>query len=149
MFDSYEIKSGDSLESISGKYNVSTDYLKDINNLYYTDDFKVGRELIVPKIEDIYFNKYKVVKGDTLYQIAKMYNINPTLLSSLNGIKEDEYIYPNQEIMIPKTGYSYYITAEGDTLEIVKDAFNVSFDKLLKENKTIYLLPEQLIVLKK
>jgi len=149
MFDSYEIKKGDTLESISKKYNVSREYLIDINNLYYVDDFKEGRELIVPKVTDVYFNTYKVEKGDNLYQIARRYNVNPSLLSALNGIKDDEYIYPNQEILIPKNGYSYYITAEGDTLDMVKKAFNTSYDRLLDENKTIYLLPEQLIVLKK
>ena len=51
--------------------------------------------------------------------------------------------------MIPKSGYSYYITADGDTLDIVKNAFNTTYDKLLDENKTVYLMPEQLIVLKK
>ena len=149
MFDSYEVRKGDTLESISRKFNVSKDYLIDINNLYYIDDFKEGRELIVPKINDVYFNVYKVEKGDTLYAIAKRYNVNPNLLSALNGINDNEYIYPDQEIMVPKNGYSYYITAEGDTLSMVKKAFNTSYDRLLDENKTIYLLPEQLIVLKK
>jgi LysM repeat protein len=50
MFESYEIRKGDTLDSISKKYNVSKEYLIDINNLYYYDDFKEGRELIVPKI---------------------------------------------------------------------------------------------------
>lgn len=149
MFDSYEVRKGDTLDSISEKYNVSKDYLIDINNLYYIDDFKEGRELIVPKVTDVYFNIYKVEKGDTLYGIGKKYNVNPKLLSALNGIDENEYIYPNQELMVPKNGYSYYITAEGDTLDIVKRTFNTSYERLLDENKTIYLLPEQLIVLKK
>ena len=90
-----------------------------------------------------------IEKGDTLYKIAKIYNVNPSLLSAINGIGENDYIYENQEIMVPKKGYNYYVTAEGDTLEIIKKAFNTSFDKLIKENKTIYLLPEQLIVMKK
>ena len=149
MFDTYEIKKGDTLDSVSRKYNVSKDYLIDINNLYFFDDFKEGRELIVPKVEDLYFDTYVVEKGDNLYQIAKRYNVNPDLLSSLNGIKKEEYIYPNQELMVPKRGYSYYITAAGDTLNIVKNAFNTTYEQLLSENKSIYLLPEQLIVMKK
>ena len=149
MFDSYEVKKGDTIDSISRKYNVSKEYLIDINNLYYIDDFKEGRELIVPKINDVYFNTYKVEKGDSLYAIARKYNVNPNLLSSLNGINPEEYIYPDQEILVPKSGYSYYITAEGDTLDIVRRTFNTSYDRLLEENKTIYLLSDQLIVLKK
>jgi len=149
MFDSYIIKGEDTLDSIAKKYNVSKDFLIDINNIYYFDDFKEGRELIVPKVEDTYFDVYKIEKGDTLYQIGKRYNINPDLLSSLNGIDKDDYIYPNQEILVPKSGYSFYITAKGDTLSIVKDAFKTTYKELLDNNKSIYLLPEQLIVLKK
>ena len=149
MFDTYIIKNGDTLENIARSYNISKEYLIDINNLYYIDDFKEGRELIVPKVNDVYFNTYTIEKGDTLYSIARKYNINPDLLSSLNGIDKNEYIYPNQEIMVPKDNYIYYITAKGDTLSTVVNAFKTTNEKLLSENKTIYLLPEQLIVLKK
>ena len=149
MFVSYLIKKGDTLDSIANRYNVSREYIIDINNLYYKDDFKEGRELIVPKASDVYFNTYVIEKGDTLYAIAKRYNINPNLLSAINGIDENEYIYPNQEIMVPKNGYSYYVTAEGDNINTVKQACGTTYDKLLNENKSIYLLPEQLIVLKK
>ena len=51
-------------------------------NIYFFEDFKEGRELIVPKSEDLYFDTYIVEKGDNLYQIAKRYNVNPDLLSS-------------------------------------------------------------------
>lgn len=149
MFESYEIKKGDTIESISRAYNVSKEYLIDINNLYYIDDFKEGRELIVPKINDVYFNTYKIEKGDTLFGIAKKYNVNPNLLASLNGINKEDYIYPGQEIMVPKNGYSYYISAEGDTLDMIKDVFGTNYKDLMNQNKTIYVLPEQLFVIKK
>lgn len=149
MFESYLIKKEDTLDSLADNYGVSKEYLIDINNLYYMEDFKEGRELIVPKVEDAYFNKYTIEKGDTLYAIGRKYNINPDLLAAINGLDKEEYIYPNQEIMVPKNNYSYYITAAGDTLKMVKDVFNTSYEKLLNENKTIYLLPEQLIVFKK
>lgn len=70
-----------------------------------------------------YFTYYTIEKGDNLYEIARKYNINPKLLAAINGIKDNEYIYPNQELLIPKSGYSYYITAEGDTLSGVSSAF--------------------------
>lgn len=97
---------------------------------------------------ETYFAYYTIEKGDNLYEIAKRYNINPKLLAAVNGIKDNEYIYPGQELIIPKSGYSYYITAEGDTLNGVSNAFKTSLDKILKYNKTIYLLPEQIMVFK-
>lgn len=149
MFISYLIKKGDTLDNISRNYGVSKEYLMDINNISYYDDIKEGRELIVPSINDVYFDTYKIEKGDTLYAISKKYNVNPSLLSALNGLNMEEYIYPGQEIMIPKKGYSYYITAEGDTLKTVSDTFGANYQDLINQNKTIYLLPEQLLVIKK
>jgi len=149
MFDAYLIKKGDTIDKIADRYGVTSEFLMDINNLVYIDEFREGRELIVPKIEDVYFNTYKVEKGDTLYQISKRFNLNPELLSALNGIDEKDYIYPGQDLLVPKNGYSYYITADGDTLETVKDVFNEPMNKLISNNKSIYLLPNQLIVMKK
>ena len=95
-----------------------------------------------------YVSYYTIKKGDNLYEIARMYNINPKLLAGIKWIKDNEYIYPCQEIMIHKGGYSYYITGEGDTLDTVIDAFKTNKDDLLEYNKTIYLLPEQIMVYK-
>lgn len=95
-----------------------------------------------------YFTYYTIEKGDNLYEISKKYNINPKLLAAINGIKDNEYIYPGQELIIPKSGYSYYITAEGDTLSGVTEAFRTSTDNMLRYNKTIYLLPDQILVYK-
>ena len=95
-----------------------------------------------------FFTVYKIEKGDNLYQIAREYNINPMLLAALNGLNNDDYIYPDQELLIPKNGYSYYITAEGDTIDLVADKFNTTKDDVMKSN-TIYLLPGQLIIHKK
>lgn len=95
-----------------------------------------------------YFTYYTIEKGDNLYEIAKKYNINPKLIAAINGIKDNEYIYPNQELLIPKSGYSYYITAEGDTLSGVSTAFKTTPENMLRYNQTIYLLPEQILVYK-
>ena len=58
----------------------------------------------------------------------------------------DDYIYPNQVIMLPVSGYSYYVTAEGDTLNSVSDIFKKNIQEVVKENETIYLLPGQILV---
>lgn len=99
-------------------------------------------------MNDTYFTYYKIEKGDNLYEISRRYNINPKLLAAINGIGNNEYIYPGQELMIPKSGYSYYITGEGDTLTGVAEAFKTTKENVLRFNKTIYLLPEQLLVYK-
>lgn len=145
MYNKYLIKEGDRIDYLANKFNTTIDKLMEINNIYDYRLFKAGREINVPGDSD-YFTTYTVNSGDSLYQIARRYNINPTLLAALNGLNMDDYIYPNQKIIIPKSGYSFYITKEGDTLELVGKKFNRNLKDLLELNKTIYLLPGQLMI---
>lgn len=91
---------------------------------------------------------YVIQSGDTLYKIAREFNVNPKLLAELNGIKQDDYIYPNQTIVVPKKGVQYYITKDDDTLKNVSSIFNTSESKIVEQNKSIYLLPGQMIFYK-
>ena len=149
MFDKYRIKSGDSLKLIADKFNTSVDNLKDINNIEYSDSLRIGMEIVVPKIEASYYNYHTIEDGDTLYNVSKKYNINPELLALLNGLEITDFIYPNQEILIPKSEYSYYITKCGDTLKLVAEKFSVPNAQIELENETIYLLDGQLLVHKR
>ena len=149
MYDKYTVKQEDNLEVIAKKFNTTVDMLKDINNLEYSSMLRQGMEIIVPKNKEQYFEYYTIEKGDNLYQIARRYNINPELLATLNGLTMNDYIYPGQEILIPKNGYSYYITTEGDTLDIVAGRFKVDKDRVVRENGTIYLMPDQLLVIRR
>lgn len=148
MYDKYLIKQDDTLSSIAKKFKIDEKSLLELNNIPFPDMIRAGKEIIVPVNKEKYFEYYTIKKGDSLYGIARRYNINPELLSLLNGLNNTDYIYPNQEILIPKSNYSYYVTTEGDTLGIVADKFNVSYSNLLDNNETIYLLPGQLIVKK-
>ena len=149
MFESYRLKKGEDIYSVAKKFDTSVKVLQDLNNIYYEDDLREDMELIVPVNSKDYFNYYTVEQGDSLYGIGRKYNINPELLASLNGLNMEDYIYPNEQILIPKNGYAYYITAEGDTLEEVVKTFNTNINKFLEENKTIYLMQGQLLVNKK
>lgn len=146
MYDKYLIKEGETLEDIASKFNTSVDMILNINDMYSREYLRAGEEIIVPKNQESYFTYYTVNQGDSLYQIARKYNINPSLLALLNGLNMEDYIYPNQRLIIPKSGYSFYITKDGDTLEIVRDKFNKNLGDILKYNETIYLLPGQLMI---
>ena len=96
-------------------------------------------------MDNEHYTDYTVNKGDTLYSISKKFNVNPKLVSELNGLKVEEYIYPNQTLIIPKKGIQYYITKEDDTLKMVSNIFGTKESEIVEQNRTIYLLPGQMI----
>ena len=145
MTDTYNVMENDTIESIASKYSTSPGIINFLNN---NIKIQPGMIINVPRIQSDYFDYYVVRKGDTLYDIANSFKIEPSLLSKLNGINLDDYIYPNQVLLIPKPGSILYFTANGDTLSEVANGINASMEELLKQNKKIYLQPEQLIVYK-
>lgn len=146
MYDTYIVLNGDTLESISSKFKTSPEVIRQLNG--YVLDIEPGMTLVVPRISSKYFDYYTVSKGDTLYKIAQDNKIDPNLLAQLNGINKNDYIYPNQVLLVPKSGSILYITAIGDTLGEVAQGLKTNILELAKQNDKIYLQPEQLIVYK-
>ncbi len=149
MFERYKVKNDDTLSMIAKNFDTTTEYLKNINDIYFADNLREGMDLIVPLSKEKYYDVTKIKKGDKLLKIAKDLNVNPKLFASMNGLDEYDYLYDNQEVLVPKENYSYYITSEGDTIKTVAEIFNISRDRLLSQNETIYLLKDQIIVNKK
>ena len=100
------------------------------------------------ELESPYYTLYKIKKGDSLYKISKEFNVNTKLLAELNGLNIDDYIYPEQILLIPKKDVSYYITKDADTLYTVSNIFDTKESEIVSQNKTIYLLPGQMIFYK-
>lgn len=148
MYDKYLVRYGDDLSKIARKFNTKESIIMELNNIPFPDMIREGKEIIVPINKEKYFEYYTIEKGDSLYSIARRYNINPDLLAILNGLNSNDYIYPEQEILIPKSNYSYYVTKNGDTLDTVSQKFNTNLKELIDNNETIYLLDGQLIVKK-
>lgn len=146
MYEIYQIKYGDTLETIADSYGISIDELYKINKNISTD---VDSYIIVPAVNNGALGIYRVRKGDTPYLIAKQYNIPIDLLMTLNGLNKDDYIYPDQQLIVPGRDMKIYITKEGDTLNKVENNLDDSLDEIIRQNNNIYLLPDQLIMYKK
>lgn len=149
MYKIYQVEYGDTLDIIANKTNTTVDNIKDINGFNSDADLMVGNLIIVPNMGEGLFTTYRVMQGDNMYAIAGRNNVSLETLLLLNGLNKDDYIYPNQEILIPKENIDIYITKEGDTLDTLLNNFNVDANKLNKENSKIFVLPDQLIINKK
>ena len=149
MYKIYQIEYGDTIEKIASKVGSTVEELNYINGLNGKEIF-AGDLIIVPNKTNgnDMFVKYQIKNGDTLYMIAKNYGINADTLSILNGLNKDDYIYPNQEIIVPRENVMIYVTKEGDTMDTVLNNFDTNLEELKKQNNNIYLKEDQLLVYK-
>lgn len=149
MYKIYQVEYGDTIDTIATKTGTTSNNIKSINGINSDADLVVGSLIIVPKKENQVFETYKVKKGDSIYSIAKAYNVDPATLYLINGLNNNEYIYPNQEINIPKKDVTIYVTRNGDTIGGIIKKLGVDADTLNKENEKILVVEDQLIVHKK
>jgi len=95
----YQVKKGDTLYQIAKKNNTSVAKLKKLNNLS-SNTLTIGQTLLIPSSEEEYFI-YIVVKGDTLYQIAKKNNTTIDEIKKLNNLTTNT-LKIGQKLKIPR-----------------------------------------------
>ena len=144
MYKVYQVMAGDTIDIIASKVNTNPGEIIELNGL--VSEVVPGQFIVVPSMENNLFDMYTVQSGDNMYEIARRYNMNYKELLEINGLDEDDYIYPNQQILIPKSGVDVYITEEGDTLGLVSEKWGISVSDIVNQNETIFLLPGQMII---
>ena len=145
MYKIYQIEYGDTLDTIARKVNTTKDELIKLNGFSKEYMPGVGNLIIVPNKDEI-FTTYVVQVGDNVYSIARMFNIDPNTLLMINGLNKTDYIYPNQEILVPNDNVVIYITKDGDTIDDVLNNLKVDLGTLIKENNKIFINEDQLMV---
>lgn len=106
----YTVKRGDTLYKIANTYGVTVAHIVEINDIQNPNLIYPGEKLRITEsnIQELEPMKtqtnnryyYVVRKGDTLSQIAKLYNVSVDYLVNTNNIKNPNLIYPGQIIKI-------------------------------------------------
>lgn len=130
----YTVQKGDSLWSISKKYGISVEELKNANGLS-SNLISVGQNLLIPSLEEnLNSDTYTIKSGDTLYGIAKKYNTSVDNIKSLNNLVSDT-LSIGQVLKIPSSGTSeVYVVQSGDTLYSIARKYGISVDELKSLN---------------
>ena len=158
----YTVKKGDSLYSISKKYNTTVEEIKRYNNLT-SNLLSIGDRIIIPcNIENDYkdinnnYVDYIVERNDTLYSISKKFGTTVDKIKELNDLKTDNLSIGQKLIIDDRSGvssilecfgssdynnqkYQNYIVVKGDNLYDLAKKFNTSIDQIkllnnLKDN---------------
>ena len=65
------------------------------------------------------FDKYSMKKGESLENVAKMFNTNVDVLKQINNIYYDDMVRAGMDIIVPKNRdqyFNYYVIEKGDNL---------------------------------
>lgn len=190
----HRIKSGESLISIADKYRTTSDLLKKVNSIR-GNNIRAGDYLNVPvartdlnryslsasqrlanlqnRKRDGHKVEYQVQSGDTLWDIAKRYEVSVNQLAKWNGMAPKDALRPGQKLVIWTNDGNANVSAvnpasfehpfekntiqrigytvrNGDSLAAISQRFRVSVDSLKRWNKLDgkkYLQPGQKLTL--
>ena len=141
----YIVKRGDTLWGISNQFGVSVTELAETNKVD-ANTLKVGQVLVIPiksgtNPDNMFM--YTVKKGDSLWNIAKVYNTSVEDIKKLNYLTSND-LYIGQVLRIPEIftkeedfyvpEYTNYVVKKGDNLYSIARKYNISVDTIIQDN---------------
>ncbi|MGC9551157.1 LysM peptidoglycan-binding domain-containing protein, partial [Vibrio metoecus] len=170
----YKVKSGDTLSTIADKYNTTTKVIKAANQIA-NNQIRIGSYLFVPtsvkdekayalsvsnrlaKTQSVPRGQYQVTHtvntGESLWTIAKQYNVSYQSLAKWNGMAPKDALRKGQKLVVWKdtkpTGVIRTVTYKvrsGDSLSSIASKFKVKTTDIVKWNtlkSNKYLKPGQ------
>lgn len=150
---SVTVVSGDTLYKIAVRCGTSVNALKLANELADVNQIKVGQVLLMPGAVIKGSNNidiYIVNHGDTLSEIAKMFNTTVSHLLTLNpNIKNANLIYAGQRLNVPSPNAAppeepsseintkICIVQKGDTMSKIASRFSITLSTLVNLNPQV------------
>ena len=155
----HEVAEGESLDRIARQYGVTVADLKNWNRLkgtrihpgqvldiYGQPDVR-SKIIATParpkKSQRVAASKspsgltHKVLKGETIYEIAREYSVQPRILMAYNNLRRSK-LRVGQILRIPKgthaDNYIYHTVKKGDTLTKISKKYGVAIERIQSSN---------------
>jgi LysM repeat protein len=155
----HTVQIGETIFSIAKKYNVQVEGIRSLNNIR-GEQIKAGDKLIInpnqpaiiPKEEAVVPGYHEVQTRETLYSIARRYNITVAELKALNDLTGDTIKVGEELVVIPLNGEKpaeekvtdntsdepiYHTVKEKETLYSIGRKYGVSPEELRTLNNLI------------
>jgi membrane-bound lytic murein transglycosylase D len=151
-FRRHRISPGDTLGGLAVRYRIRTRDIVALNGIRNPRALQVGRDLILPLrpgatlaadvLEDGYVrnrqHSYKVRNGDTLWDIARKFQVSTSQLCAWNGLSAKGVLRPGQVLQVTGKGGTIasgrggaeHRVRSGDTLWDIGRKFQVSTSQL-------------------
>lgn len=135
----YVVQKGDSLWKIANQFGTTVDEIIAANGLTSTT-LSIGQQLFIPGDENTEIEPpatdnnanitYVVQAGDSLWNIAKKYNISVNELKEYNNLNSN-LLSIGQQLLIPNTqNYITYTVKSGDSLWKIANQYGVNVNDL-------------------
>lgn len=127
----YTVKTGDTLYQIARTFKTSIEYLAKLNELYSPYTLMPGQVLTVPDVQTGYV-EHVVKHGDTLFNLAILYNTTVQEIAQANDLTNVKYILTGQTLKIP--GYLTHTVKAGESLWTISQKYNVPMNEIMMKN---------------
>lgn len=98
LITTYVVRPGDSLASIAGMFDVTSNTIRWANGMSAKDSVKPGQELLILPITGV---RHIVKKGDSIATIAKSYKGDAEEIASYNGVGVGDALTVGEIVIIP------------------------------------------------
>ena len=156
----HRVRRGQTLSTIAAKYGVSISTIARANDIRNVNRIYPGRRIKIPLRASAASARRRssgepvfhvVRRGDTLWDIAKMYRTSVNTIKRENALRSSR-INPGQKLRVSpgsRQGSRVHVVRRGDTLSAIAESYGVGLRALLRINglssrSTIY--PNQRIV---
>ena len=91
------MKSGESLNSIASRLNMSGRELAELNDMKANASLQHGQSIVIPKT----ITEYKIKRGDTLIGLASKYGLETSALAEMNDFTPSTQLRIGDVIKVP------------------------------------------------
>lgn len=138
--ESYTVQSGDTIQSIANRFNLSTDAILQYNGIIDPNRIFRGQVLRIPVGIVVAPTTHQVQPGETLQWIAERYGVTQEDILAINSITNTSRLTVGQMLNLPQTAAqptvttTEHIVQPGQTLREIGELYGVDFQTLADLN---------------
>lgn len=145
----YVVQPGDTLFAIARRFNTTVTAIQALNQFPNPDQLVIGQAILIPTSQ-LAPLQYTVVAGDTLFQLAQLFETSVAAFVQTNNLVNPNLINIGTVLIIPGWSQISYSVRQGDTLYQIAQRYGVSLELIVKVNQNAnpeLIYPGQILII--